>query len=175
MSLQINTTAQAATIPKTATALSVSTPNAGASDAAIAIVAASGIWGAMQDQWFLSTMLPTLAGSVLHVYWRAKAREIVGFDIIAALCVAAAIGFWGGPYFAALAPQTEKAVAPFCFGAAYFATDTLKALKNIILGFARALKDGAAHVIKGLAGAAVNAALEEKSKDDSEADQRKDQ
>lgn len=107
---------------------------------AVGFVTASGIISNMFDfvagPFFLTTMLPAIAGTLL--YTRRKARQakrqsreaLELFDLVNAAGVSLAIGVLFGPWFASISPETEKAVAPLCFACAYWPTEFINALKR---------------------------------------------
>lgn len=77
------------------------------------------------DEWFTIT-IPTIIGAVVHVYNRKQAGELERGDIVIAGVVSAAVGFWGGPWVADMAPSSEKALPFMCFLSALFATNIIK-------------------------------------------------
>ena len=80
----------------------------------------SEVWGLITSDLVSTTLFPAFLGAAIQTIERARKGSLTIGDIPISFVTALAIGGWGGPFFAKMAPESETALPLMCFAAALY-------------------------------------------------------
>lgn len=83
------------------------------------------------SDYFLLTVFPSLVGATLRTIKLANDDKLSVGDLIQLFAVALAIGIWGGPWVADMAPKSETALPIMCYCSAYWFQDFGNLIKGV--------------------------------------------